>query len=227
MKTSKTYKVLIGTAIVSAIILIGYVMFKGKLPKKSKTTAPAPHFLTNKTTKRIITNPADQEKTKRNIIVVYGGISYATPNFMYDQLANSTAKDLLLTNHCIFVPYNSTWNNVKDSLQQIQTKYSTGEISLVGFSAGGLDVIENYTKDYKVVGLIDNSTNNAALKVNYGKNVIMVYNTKNWGGYLKIKALLPKLATKIKQAGGIAEQVNLSHKKIPSYFFETYKHKFL
>ena len=95
--------------------------------------------------------------------------------------------------------------------------------SVIGFSAGGLNVQKAYNKNFKFIGLIDPSTRAENVKKDYGNNVKMFYNDANWGGYPQIKSVLPNLADAINKLGGDAEKVNLQHSKIPSYFFNKYK----
>lgn len=88
--------------------------------------------------------------------------------------------------------------------------------ALVGFSAGGLDVLKHYSNEYALIALLDPSTHQEHELIQYGENVCMIYNQSNWGS---MNRSISKIADRIKKNQGYVESVNLAHGKIPSYFF--------
>jgi hypothetical protein len=156
-----------------------------------------------------------------NVIIVFGGINYANPKWMLKE----TPKELLSKSIFVFAPYTTSYLEVKKQIDATLAKKSItiNGLSVLGFSAGGLNVQKTNLKDFKFIGLIDPSTRAEYTSLPFTSNVKMIYNDSNWGGHPKIKELLPKIAELVKSAGGDSEKVSLSHAKIPSYFFNKYK----
>ena len=157
------------------------------------------------------------------VVIVFGGISYANPTWIMKEVEKE--KELLSKAIFVFAPYTMSYDTVSSRLNDFiaKNKLLIKDISVIGFSAGGLNVQKAYNKNFKFIGLIDPSTRAENVKKDYGNNVKMVYNDANWGGYPQIKSVLPNLADAINKLGGDAEKVNLQHSKIPSYFFNKYK----
>jgi hypothetical protein len=138
-------------------------------------------------------------------LIVWGGMHYATPDWMEKQIP-----DWMWSRYKIhIVPYGSPMPVITDPK-------TTG---LIGFSAGGLDVLKHYNKDYAFVGLIDPSTRVGFIDDIYGPNTVMIYNVSNWGG--SNKSMKP-VADQINKTGGTAISLSMGHKSMPSYFFKTY-----
>jgi hypothetical protein len=156
-----------------------------------------------------------------SLVIVFGGINYANPKWML----NETPKNLLSKAIFVFVPYTTSYVDAKKQIDnQLSTKgIKVGGISVMGFSAGGLNVQKAPQNAFKFIGLIDPSTRSEYVSLPFTNNVKMVYNDANWGSLPKIKDILPKLAQSVKNSGGDSEKVSLSHAKIPAYFFNKYK----
>ena len=137
-------------------------------------------------------------------IVIWCGMHYATPAWMKKQVPT-----WMWSRYEIFIVPYGTPLAVVDPDVDYQTT------ALVGFSAGGIDVLKNYDSRYAFVGLIDPSTRPSFLKGAY-RNTAIVYNPSVWGN--TNKSLVP-MAERIKATGGNAERVQLSHSDIPKYFF--------
>ena len=141
-------------------------------------------------------------------LIIWGGMHYATPKWMNQQIP-----DWMWGQYEIYiVPYGTPLSQIKKDIDPKTT-------GLIGFSAGGLDVLKNYNKDYAFIGLIDPSTKEVYTKVDYNSNTFMIYNDKNWGD---INKSLKKVANQINNTGGKSTFVNLGHSSIPKYFFEYY-----
>lgn len=161
-----------------------------------------------------------------DVIFVWGGMRYATPSWMMNQIP----KKLFYTHIIFLIDYRVNWNEFKPLYDKfMKDKHLANYVnsqSIAGFSAGGYDVYDAYNQNYRVVGLIDPSTKQSYAKLPFSANTKMVYNDRNWGGYATIKKALPIVAKAINEKGGEAEQVNLSHKEIPKYFFSKYVNYF-
>jgi hypothetical protein len=136
---------------------------------------------------------------------------YATPDWMEKQIP-----DWMWGRYEIFIAAYGT------PLSEIKSDIDPKTTALIGFSAGGLDVLQNYKKDYAFVGLIDPSTRDKYSKTEFGSNTFMVYDASNWGN---INASLESVARQVIKTGGKAAEINMDHSKIPKYFFETHFRK--
>jgi hypothetical protein len=155
------------------------------------------------------------------LVIVFGGINYANPKWMFTE----TPKALFSEAIFVFVPYTVPYADAKKQIDAHLTKKGMKfkEVSILGFSAGALNVQRAFRKDFKFIGLIDPSTRSEYINIPFTNNTKMVYNDSNWSGLAKIKEALPKIAKSVENGGGDSEKVSLSHAKIPSYFFNKYK----
>lgn len=141
-------------------------------------------------------------------IIVWGGMHYATPEWMEKQIP-----EWMWGRYEIFIaPYGTPLNKIKSDIDPKTT-------ALIGFSAGGIDVLNNYKKDYAFIGLIDPSTRDRHAFVDYYSNVFMIYDISNWGD---INKNLDNVAAQVIKTGGKAVELNMNHKDMPRYFFETH-----
>lgn len=207
-----------------ALAIASVVAYKSR-QKKTETSIKEDFVLGNTTSKEgdLIFSMPVSKFSEYPVVVVFGGISYATPSWIMGQVP----KELLSKALFVFAPYSMPYSTVAQKINDFvaKNKILVKSTSVMGFSAGGLNVNKAYNKNFKFIGFIDPSTRQENLSTNYGNNVRMVYNDSNWGGLPQIKALLPKLADVVNKVGGSAEKVNLSHNKIPSYFFDKYKNE--
>lgn len=216
------YRYVIGGALAFAIA--GIVIYKTRTPKKEE---PIKEDIklgnTTLTESGLIFSMPVSKFSEYPVVVVFGGISYATPTWVMNQVP----KELLSKALFVFAPYTMTYSTVAQKINDFvaKNKILVKNTSLIGFSAGGLNVERAYNKNFKFIGLIDPSTKKENLATSYGDNVKMVYNDANWGGFPQVKAILPTLADLVNKVGGSAEKVNLKHDKIPSYFFDKYKNE--
>ncbi len=164
-----------------------------------------------------ITKP-DNDSRKYNVIYIFGGMSYATADWMQKQVP----KNYFLTNILVFANYTDSFSEANAKLKQFiaENNLQQGDVSIMGFSAGALPVLDNYSQEFKFVGLIDPSNRDKHLNLKYGSNAYMLYNSANWGTYPNIQSNMKKIAAKISDAGGVASKTTLSHKLIPAYFFK-------
>ena len=138
-------------------------------------------------------------------LIVWCGMHYADPSWMKKQIP-----DWMWGRYEIHIV------SYRSPMPVITNPKTTG---LIGFSAGGLDVLKHYNKDYAFVGLIDPSTHVGFTDDVYGPNTVMIYNTANWGGSNKS---MKTVADQINKTGGTAVSLSMGHKYMPSYFFKMY-----
>lgn len=210
--------------VASAIIvsLFGFILLTSK-KRKAKSVSNV-----NTPVGNAIVNIPDGIK-ETDLIVVYGGMSYATPEWMLSQIPDSIKK----SNIIVAIPYTTNYGAVKSSYESILSEKGVKfkNVSFVGFSAGGIDVFENYSKNFKVVGFIDPSiTDNYVNSFDAGNNAIIIVNPENWSStyttYTNWRKGYEKLIDKISGAGGKTEVVSMQHSEIPKYFFEKFENKF-
>jgi hypothetical protein len=216
------YRYVIGGVL--ALAIAGIVVYKTRPSKKEKPIKEDVKLgNTTSTEGGLIFSMPVSKFSEYPVVVVFGGISYATPTWIMNQVP----KELLSKALFVFAPYTMTYDSVAKKIKDFVTKNKivVKNTSVIGFSAGGVNVNRAYDKNFKFIGLIDPTTKKENLATIYGNNVKMVYNDANWGGYPQVKALLPTLANLVNKVGGSAEKVNLKHDKIPSYFFDKYKNE--
>lgn len=219
----KNKTILIISGVFFGVGLLSYILFK-KLLKDDQEEVSDIDIEDGNTLQKLGELIISKPKTdmKYPLLYVFGGMYYANPDWMLKQVP----KYLLSRAFIVFAPYTTSFNSVKSRAEKYiadnNIQINNDKVSIMGFSAGGLNVQNSYDKKYKVVGLIDPSTRENFLYLPFGNNVIMTYNDANWG-YPNIKATLPKLSNVVSGVGGVGEKVNIGHSKIPSYFFQKYQ----
>jgi len=167
----------------------------------------------------VIISIPETKFTKYDLIIIFGGMYYANPEWMYKQIP----KEGLYKNIVVIAPYTMSFERAKAIYEPALKNYNIKSTSVMGFSAGGLQVQKNYSPSWKIAGLIDPSTKSQYLELPFSDNVKMIYNNANWGGNLAgIGTVQTKLEPIIKKKGGFAEKVNIAHESIPKYFFEKF-----
>jgi hypothetical protein len=214
MKNKKLYIYASISFVITSLLV--YFLVKGKSLVKGE--AKSTDFSKSSFEGIIVAKP--NNKTEFDVLIVFGGMYYANPEWMYKQIP----KEVFLNNLVFIAPYTKSYSSVKGIVDKYMKDngYRIGSLSLAGFSAGALNVQSGYRKDMKFVGLIDPSTKSQFAEIDFGKNVHMVYNNSNWGTYPNIKALQPKIADNIRKGGGVVQEVKMKHDSIPKYFFNTH-----
>lgn len=173
----------------------------------------------------IVTVP-DTEFKKYDVVVVYGGLHYATPKWMLEQVSKNTP-ELLFSNIFVFVPYSVSLETTESIIRKALAGKQAKAYSLIGFSKGGENVVlsKNYRK-WRFVGLIDPSIGWNYVNRSWGKETHFTYGSKemmdiyekNGGRYSKLKAI-------VKKGGGHAEKSVTNHKTAPANFFTQFRKK--
>jgi|688.fasta_scaffold63304_2 hypothetical protein len=215
---------IIGFGVVAFTILgfVYYRILKGKKPTNTNNNVPEV-MDSSKTdlSKGVIVSLPATNFANNELLIIWGGISYATPSWVYTQIP----KEVLYKYVIVIAPYNLPLSALEGVYKPFleQKKVNVSSTSIIGFSAGALQVQNAYSDKYKLVGLVDPSTRANNLQLPFGSNTKMVYNERNWGGSLQtIKELLPKLAKTISDKGGLSERLDLKHADIPKHFFQKY-----
>lgn len=201
--------------------LVYYRILKSKKPKDTNNNVP--EVMDNSKTdlsKGVIVSLPATNFPNNELVIIWGGISYATPSWIYTQIP----KQALYKYVIVIAPYNLPLSALEGVYKPfLEKKVNVSSVSIIGFSAGGLQVQNAYSDKYKLVGLVDPSTRANFLQLPFGSNTKMVYNERNWGGNLQtIKELLPKLAKTVSDKGGLSERLDLKHADIPKHFFEKF-----
>ena len=97
---------------------------------------------------------------------------------------------------------------------------------LMGYSAGGYSVFNNYDKSYKFVALMDPSlasTTNTEDRT-YGNNVAMIWGSSGMKGISNWGTRYPKVQESIKNGGGFSQEITgLNHGVAIEKWFEKYQ----
>ena len=108
------------------------------------------------------------ENPNLETIVFWGGIGYATPQWLESKIEKKYFKKY----NIILVSYNIELEFIKKIFLEKTSQELKPEI-ILGFSRGGLLAQQYHTKDYKIVGLID-PVLNFKKKFAYCQNIIFV-----------------------------------------------------
>ena len=156
-----------------------------------------------------------REQTMNTILVVFGGIDYATPEWMESQIPTQISENRII----ILKPYNSDVEEVIKELSDLD--YSRLEV--VGFSAGGRNVFK-LAKKIKIdlLGLIDPTVPRSWSLEGFPPTSILFFNNDNWGYYPDIKERQLELKESMVEEGMIVVEEELNHKDFPQVFFTNY-----
>ena len=160
-----------------------------------------------------------REQIDNTVLVVFGGIDYATPEWMFKQIPE-TIKD---SKTVITKSYTSKTDDVVKELNKIDYN----RLEVVGFSAGGKRVFE-LVKAIKIdfLGLIDPSVPKdwkAGLdKFPPGKDSILFFDNSNWNAWKEIQELQKDLKEAMEEKGMEVKDIDLNHDEFPKRFFDDY-----
>jgi hypothetical protein len=141
-------------------------------------------------------------------LIIFCGMYYATPQWCKTQVPDRVKAQYQI--------YYLRWGT---PITQVPHPIDYSTTALIGFSAGGLDVLKNYKGDWKLVGLIDPSCRERYASLRFTGNTRMIYNERNWGGTNSSMGLV---ARRINQCGGQATRLQLDHPSHFRRFFEMY-----
>ena len=147
-----------------------------------------------------------------NAIVVFGGLNYATADWMRKQWTESIGEP---GRNVIFEEYTTSLADVKSKNPGIKIS------ALIGFSAGARQVWPHIgDSSIKFIGLIDPSTR----RTDWGSDnsipdrVKIMSNSGNWVKYQNTYDAIQEL-----EQSGKSEYIKIGHSKIPAEFFKKYK----
>jgi len=210
--------ILIATGIATLIVVTTLIIFRSTR-KIIKTRS----FSQRKLNAAITTIP-DTKFNKYDIIIVFGGLHYATPNWMLTQM-NKQTPDLLLSNIVIFLPYSYSQAQTMDTIAKSSEGRKINSMSIIGFSKGGENVVNlKNTRRWRFVGLIDpaigwnfdSKTWGKETRMTYGSSAMMKIYESNGSRYTNLSNLIHK-------GGGKSERTVTDHKLAPEQFFKRFE----
>lgn len=211
--------VIAGLITLSIVGAMYYFMFRKKIVMSNKKLSLGKGY---KNKKDIILSMPDTKMKEYPLLVVFGGMAYATPEWMYSKIP----KDVLYNAIVVIADYETSFTDVKKKYEEyfLKNDIRIKDTSLFGFSAGGLQVQKAYSPDFRLVGMIDSSVSNENSLKKYSDNVILSMNIYNWSTtYDNYKTRYANLKDSIVKGGGKVEDTKKPHADFPNYFFETYK----
>ena len=163
-------------------------------------------------TKEIIIHHKDSTK---KTIVIWGGISYATPKWMEKQIP----KKIFDQYNVLILSYKKDLKSVKQWYFQKYQKDLRPNI-LMGFSRGGLQSEKELNGKYEMVCLLDPVLSGSLLNIRKHKNTIIIFNSWTWDHRYSKK--LMSYGKHICRNSGIWKIEEVDHKNFPTYFFKTF-----
>ena len=161
------------------------------------------------------------------LLVVIGGIQYATGEWMLDKIPQGV-KD----NRTIMTYEHN--DNYKTIMKEIESVTYT-KLELTAFSGGGNNAFKMLNKGLKpdFLGLIDPSVpkgfdaqgHTSHTNMPAGQNTVFFFNHNNWGtsgGVGRIRKALVALKPILTNKGHQVSEPDMRHKKMPKEFFEKY-----
>jgi hypothetical protein len=176
----------------------------------------------------IITYPEAASK-KLPLIMIFGGIDYATPEFMMKNTPQIYFENAIL----VFAPCKMVGGlGFKFYKKQLDLFIAKKQLefknfSVCGFSGGGPDAMSAEGEDINVLGLIDASPELPSQKPSF-KKIINEFNVENWhDNSPDYKQTMEKkfrdFAEWTRVSGGEAVDNSLDHKLFPKYFLYRYR----
>jgi dienelactone hydrolase len=156
-----------------------------------------------------------REQTMNTVLVIFGGIDYATPEWMNEQIPNHIKDNKTI----IVKSYNSNIEEVIEELNEL----NYDNLEVVGFSAGGRNVFKLVKKiKIDLVGLIDPTVPRSWSLEGFPQTSILFFNNDNWAYYPDIKERQLELKDSMVDKGMIVVEEELNHKDFPKVFFTEY-----
>ena len=158
-----------------------------------------------------------REDTENTVLVVFGGLYYANPVWMAEQIPNSIKDSRTI----IMKSWDTDVQDVIEELNEI----TYNSLEVVGFSKGGLNVFELAKRvDIDFLGLIDPSVASDWSLEGFPTNSILFFNNDNWRGerLRGIKERQLNLAKAMVEEGMEVVEEYLNHKAFPQVFFNRY-----
>jgi dienelactone hydrolase len=167
------------------------------------------------------------EETTSKVLLVFGGINQATPEWMGNQIPSRVKNQY---DKIILKSYRS--RDLLESIDSLKEMKNTN-ISVVGFSQGGLNTYRLANSGVKLdfLGLIDPSVKSDWSLKGFpsGRNSVLFYNNKNWGKqyYDKYTVWRNELAEEMRSSGMEVVEEDLNphindHMLFPREFFNRF-----
>lgn len=176
----------------------------------------------------IITYP-EHHSNKLPLIMIFGGIDYATPDFMMKNTPQTYFENAILA----FAPCKMAGGlGFKFYKKQLDLFLKKNDLkfknfSVCGFSGGGPDALDTYGEEINIVGLMDASPELPVKKPVF-KKIINEYNVENWHDnspdYRQtMEKKFKELADWTRETGGNPIDNSLQHELFPKYFLYRYR----
>lgn len=134
----------------------------------------------------------------------------------YSPIAEGTTR---FDNDGLRIPFKKYFTSIGGNYSKITSKI------LMGYSAGGVNTFNNYSKNDKLCALIDPSLSTAANTENrdWSSNVAMLWGSSGMIGTSNWATRYPKVTDKIKDGKGVVTKVDsLNHAKAIEKWFQLY-----
>jgi|TARA_R110000851_G_scaffold171940_1_gene318304 hypothetical protein len=167
------------------------------------------------------------EAVDGTLLVVIGGIQYATGKWMLDKIPEAVKKNRTIMTY----EHNDNYRDIIKDLEKV----TYTKLELTAFSGGGNNAFKMLNKGIKpdFLGLIDPSVpkgyaekgHKSHMSMPRGSNTVFFFNHKNWGktgGVGRIRKALVALKPILTEEGHNVNEEEMSHKKMPKAFFERY-----
>jgi hypothetical protein len=177
----------------------------------------------------LIVSIPKEKQSKMPVLMVFGGLYYASPDFMLNQVPSIFFEETIL----VFAPCRAVggggYGFYKKQFEKMLRKEGViiDNISVCGFSGGGPDALEASGEEVKVIGLID-AVPEIPSKKNIKAYVINAFNRLNWYdnefyGEKNAYRKFDTFANWTRALGGFFEENSVKHELFPKYFFYKFR----
>ena len=235
MKSKKSWAILAGLLALAALLFFLLRLGEEQFTLEDIVTGP------NRKTVQIETQGEWRfvrpkgAKGRYDLLLVFGGMYYATPQFMMEQSPRELFDKCVL----VFAPCRYTGGpGGKAALKRAldwceKQKLDIRRISVCGFSGGGSDALEVEDSRLYVLGLIDPEPKLPAepKALEAASKIFLSYRKLNWSGnpsYGEVVKFAPfeDLSLVVRRAGGRSAETEIRHKDYPKFFLYKYRKYF-
>lgn len=174
--------------------------------------------------------PSDATEKNYPVLIAFGGSMWATPQYLWKNTPKAYFNKAILVYSPCYIKGGGNLRKVEVELRQFfkEKGIKSDQYSICGFSSGGPDAMIAENPDrYRAIGLIDPSPV-ANGTVRHSPNMILSFRRNNWiysDYYGQVVNFKPfnELSERIRHAGGIVEEADISHERYFSYFLEKFE----
>jgi hypothetical protein len=231
MQTNKKWKLGLGLGLATLLLLLASLVFwlnsEEKIDLDKVAIGPKDNLCKVIKIKEIRLSLPQKKQKKYPVILLFGGLDYATPDYMLEHCPQ------YLLSRCIVAAVPCAYQKgrgFKHYISQIESwmskeQYSMSKLTVCGFSGGAADALQAKHPQLQFLGLIDPEP---ILPKTTAVPLTLAYYRQNWAGnevYGEKSnfAHFSRLDLWVRRHGGKAEEVKIPHEKFPTYFL--YKHR--